>query len=210
MSANPTTTDDVLASRTRTPKGRQTLQAILDATFDLVGTGGLAAASQEAVATRANVSQSALRYYFPTKNDLLYAFFLASIERLEKQFKEELATTDKDPRSQLITIASLHYDRMLEVEDVFFFDTASFWSLNPGYRKIRNSWWRRMSGYYADLIQAMHPEWDSERCTASAFQVSTLVLGGWTTLGSSRPFHQRRDRKELKAMLIDGIERLLA
>ena len=48
-------------ARARYPKGKKRLQAILDAIYDIVITEGLAAASQEAIARRANVTQSAVR-----------------------------------------------------------------------------------------------------------------------------------------------------
>ena len=52
-------------SRARYPKGKRRLQAILDAMYEIVISDGLAAASQEAIAKRADVTQSAVRHYFP-------------------------------------------------------------------------------------------------------------------------------------------------
>lgn len=202
--------EDSITQRARTPKGRRTLQAILDATYELVTSEGLAAASQEAVAKRAGLTQSAVRHYFATKGELLDAFFMGSIERLEEQFKRELALADKDPRSRLLAIASLHYDRILEVEDVAYFEIASTWARDKRYRVVRDGWYRRLSSYYRELVGAIHPDWDRDRCDAVVFQVITLILGGWASMGSSRPLFSRRGRKALKAMLIDGIERLIA
>ncbi len=210
MAQIPATVDAGIMARARTPKGRKALQAILDATYELVRTHGLNAASQEVIAKRAGLTQSAVRHYFPRKSELLDAFFLYSAERLENRFREELAAVHKDPRSHLLSIAALHYDRILEVEDASYFETLSLWARTPKYRKIRNQWYHRVNGYYTDLIQAIHPEWDEERCTVTAFQLMTLVLGGWISLGSSRPLHPRRGRKALKAMLLEGVERLIA
>lgn len=50
MKYDPPKKVEGITSQARTPKGRRTLQAILDATFDLVSSEGLAAASQEAIA----------------------------------------------------------------------------------------------------------------------------------------------------------------
>jgi len=201
--------DDSILSRARSPKGKRTLQAILDATYELVSSGGMAAASQEAVASGAGLTQSAVRHYFPKKEDLLDAFFEAAIERMEHQFEAEFARVDKDPRLRLIKLASLHYDRILENEDVAFFEIASAWARNPEYRKFRDNWWQRINRYYLQLVREIHPDWSRKRCTATAFQIMTLVLGGWVTMGSSHPLHHRLRRKTLKAMLIDGIERLI-
>ena len=67
--------DDNFIGRARYAKGRDTLKAIHDATYDIIVSKGLSAASQEAIASRANVSQSTVRHYFPTKAELLLAFF---------------------------------------------------------------------------------------------------------------------------------------
>ena len=42
--------------RAKTPKGEARLQAIMDATFDIIVSDGLGAASQEAIAQRAAVT----------------------------------------------------------------------------------------------------------------------------------------------------------
>lgn len=202
--------DESVVSKARTPKGKRTLQAILDATYEQINSHGLANASQQAIARHANLTQSAVRYYFPRKEDLLYAFFLANIKRLEAQFAEELAKEGRDAHTHLMHIVTLHCDRILAVEDVFYFETANYWSRNPGYRRIRNNWYKTLSGHYSRLVQQMHPDWDPERCTATAFQIITLTLGGWSSMGSSRAVYPQLGRKALKTMLLDGVERLIA
>ncbi|MGI9325187.1 MAG: TetR/AcrR family transcriptional regulator [Pseudomonadales bacterium] len=196
-------------SRARYPKGKKRLQAILDATYDIVISQGLAAASQEAIAKRANVTQSAVRHYFPTKDELLFAFFATGVERLQQLLQAKMAETEKDPRVQLLESASLHYDRMLEVEDVYFFEAAAFWGRNPDFRDMRDTWYQTLERHYVSLIERIHPEWDKTQSTAASFQVLTLILGGWVTMGSSRPFYRRRSRKSLNLMLLRGIERLI-
>jgi len=197
-------------TRARYPKGRRTLQTILDATYDLIISEGMAAASQEAIAKRANVTQSAVRHYFPTKEELLYAFFATGIERLQHLLKEKLAEQGEDPRNQLLESAGLHYDRMLEAEDVYFYEAAAYWARNPEFRELRDRWYQNVLRHYAELIQRLHPDWKKEQCNTCAIQLLTLILGGWTTLGSSRPFHKKRSRKALKAILLEGVDRLIS
>lgn len=195
--------------RARTPKGRSTLQAILEATFELAMTKGLRAASQEAVARRTGLTQSAVRHYFPTKSDLLDAFFWYGTEKLEQQLIDEVGKADKAPRIRLLSLAALHYDLILKVDDYAYFETLSIWARTPKYRKYRDRFHQRVCGYYADLLQAIHPEWDEKHCNATAFQLFTLVLGGWQSLGSSSAMQPTRGRKALKAILLAGIERLI-
>ena len=60
--------------RAKTPKGAARLQAIMDATLEIIVADGLGAASQDTIAQRAQVTQSAVRHYFPTKESLLKAW----------------------------------------------------------------------------------------------------------------------------------------
>ena len=193
----------------RTPKGRTTLQAILEATFELATTQGLLAASQEAIARRTGLTQSAVRHYFPTKSDLLDAFFWYGSQKLEQQLVDEIGKTDIAPRTRLLSLADLHYELILKVDDSAYFETLSIWARTPKYRKYRDSFQRRVCGYYADLLRVMHPEWDDKRCTATTFQLFTMVLGAWQSMGSSSVMQPRLGRKALKAILLEGIERLI-
>jgi len=195
--------------RARTPKGRASLRAILEATFDLATTQGLRAASQEAIARRTGLTQSAVRHYFPTKSDLLDAFFWYGSQKLEQQFIDEIGKTDIDPRSRLLSLASLHYDLILQVDQSAYFETLSIWVRTPGFRRYRDGFYQRFWDYYADLLEEIHPQWGRERCSATAFQLLTLVLGGWLSLGNPRPARAGRGRNGLKAVLLDGIERLI-
>ena len=195
--------------RARTPKGRASLRAILEATFDLATTQGLRAASQEAIARRTGLTQSAVRHYFPAKSDLLDAFFWYGSQKLEQQFIDEIGKTDIDPRSRLLSLASLHYDLILQVDQSAYFETLSIWVRTPGFRRYRDGFYQRFWDYYADLLEEIHPQWGRERCSATAFQLFTLVLGGWQSLGSSSAMQPRRGRKALKAILLEGIERLI-
>jgi AcrR family transcriptional regulator len=202
--------DNSFLSRARYPKGKQRLQAILDATYDIVISEGLTAASQEAIAKRANVTQSAVRHYFPTKDELLVAFFSTGIERLQQLLQSKMSETDKDPRAQLLESATLHYDRILEVEDAYYFEAAAFWGRNPDYRKVRDAWYQSLERHYVTLIEQVNPGWDKQQCVEVSYQVLTLILGGWVTMGSSRLFYKRRSRASLKSMLLRGIERLIS
>ncbi|MBF7731557.1 TetR/AcrR family transcriptional regulator [Pseudomonas sp. N040] len=201
--------ENTFLDRARYPKGRKTLQAILDATYELIIAEGPTAASQKAIAERANVTQSAVRHYFPTKEDLLVAFFSTGIERLQSLLRAKLAEVCVDPRRQLLEIAALHYSRISEVDNALFFETMAFWRRNPQYSEIRDRWYADMCRCYQQLIQQMHPDWAETRCVEAAFQVLTLILGGWVTAGHSRPMYKERTQAELTAALLRGVERLI-
>lgn len=197
-------------ARARYPKGKRRLQAILDATYEIVISEGLAAASQEAIARRAEVTQSAVRHYFPTKDELLVAFFSTGIERLQQLLKEKLTEEARDPRDLLLESAAIHYERVLEAEDVYFFEAAVFWAHKPELRKMRDEWYQSLDRYYVALIEQIHPDWEPDQCAGAGLQVLTLILGGWVTMGSSRPVRQTDVREDLKQQLLQGIERIIA
>ena len=56
-------------------KGERTRRAVLAGTQAIINEGGTGSVSQEAVAKRAGISQSAVRHYYPTKDGLLAAAF---------------------------------------------------------------------------------------------------------------------------------------
>lgn len=79
-----TESDNSFLSRARYPKGREALKSILDATYEVVTKQGLSAASQEAIAQQANVTKSAVRHYFSTKEELLLAFLPLALSGLRR------------------------------------------------------------------------------------------------------------------------------
>ena len=195
--------------RARYPKGRKTLQAILDATYELIIADGPTAASQQAIADRAKVTQSAVRHYFPTKEDLLQAFFATGIERLRSLLDAKLAAVGNDPRTQLLECVELHYSRIRAVDAVFFFEATAFAKRNPAFSAMRDEWYQSVMLRYQQLIHRMHPEWEVQRCRDTSYQVLTLVLGGWVTASGSRPVCLDRSSEELTAILLRGIEQLI-
>ena len=211
MSESPTHLEEnSLLSRARYPKGKRSLQAILDATYEIVTSEGLTAASQEAIARRANVTQSAVRHYFPTKEELLLAFFTVGVERLQLVIDNKMAETYADSKTKLLKVAATHLDWISDIEDMYYFESAAFWGRNPGYRNLRENWYEGLASQYRDLISEIHPTWSRQECASTSFQILTLTLGSWTTLGSTRPIHRNRSPKRLKAMTLDGINKLIS
>ena len=196
-------------SRARYPKGKKRLQAILDATYEIVTSEGLAAASQEAIARRAEVTQSAVRHYFPTKEELLLAFFNAGAERLRAVLDAKLAEVSTDPREKLLDVVATHLAWISEIEDLYYFESSAFWARNYKYRDFRESWYQFLDREYRDLLAQIHPDWARADYEATSFQIMTLTLGSWTTIGSTRPLQKRRSQKSLVKMVVIGVEKLI-
>ena len=201
--------DDNFIGRARYAKGRDTLKAIHDATYDIIVSKGLSAASQEAIASRANVSQSTVRHYFPTKAELLLAFFSAGVERLQATLSYKLADEQSPPKDKLLDIVETHYDWINKIDDVYYFESASFWGRNPDFRALRETWYQELVDHYVTLLHEIHPEWSTDDCEATGFQLITLVLGAWTTMGNTRPLYRRSDKQSLKLTLLEGVRKLI-
>ena len=71
-------------------KGRQRVESILSAAYELLGSSDLSSFSMRNVAAEAGVDLKNVQYYFPTKQDLV----LALLECLGYQHEEATATAD--------------------------------------------------------------------------------------------------------------------
>lgn len=203
------TDNDQFLGRARYAKGKETLKAIHDATYELIVSEGLVAASQDAIAKKANVSQSAVRHYFPSKEELLLTFFSTGVERLKSILDAKFADKNVGPREKLLDVISTHYDWINAVEDVYYFESASFWGRNPEFRTMRESWYQGITRHYKALVMQIHPGWSRKQCEAVSFQLITLVLGGWITMGNTRAVYRSRSKENLKSMLMSGAEGLI-
>ena len=74
---------------------------------------------------------------------------------------------------------------------------------------LRDEWYQALERHYLGLIRQIQPKWSRQRCTSVSIQVLTLILGGWVTLGSSRPIYRNRSRTSIRSTLLQGIERLI-
>lgn len=75
--------------------------ALIAATLDCVGEGGLPAATARAIARRAGVTQGLIRHYFPSKDHLVEAAYQALMDRLAEDAATALAASPADPRARL-------------------------------------------------------------------------------------------------------------
>lgn len=73
-------------------EGEETRRAaLIAATLDCIGEGGLQAATVRAIARRAGVTQGLIRHYFPSKDHLIEAAYQALMDRLTEDSQAALA-----------------------------------------------------------------------------------------------------------------------
>ncbi|MCP4004380.1 MAG: TetR/AcrR family transcriptional regulator [bacterium] len=188
----------------RTRKGERTLGAILDAAVEIVSSHGFAALSQEAAAKRAGISQSTLRHYFPTKDELVAACFHRSLAEMGESISAILDDPRADPVTQLEESIALHLGFILQGADGYFFESLAYWARNPQQRVLRDEWYQWLHRSYAAIVQRARPDCSPADCKGKSYQLLTLTLGAWITLSNSRPNLLRKQAAGLKQTLLEA------
>ena len=177
---------EYFAAEGRTPKGRKARSAIFKATSTLMTRQGLEATSLEAIASRAGLTQAALRHYFATREDLLHAFFVAATRWFRNEVAELLEDGDRPARVQLENCIAWHLEYMEEVDTAFWLEGSAYWLRHPPPRHTRDEFYRWLLRQYAGLIRKIQPAMSTRESQRRAYILLTLVLGSWITHGRGR------------------------
>lgn len=193
----------------RTAKGERTLQAIHRAAVDIIAEQGLAAASQEQIAKRVGISQSALRHHYPTKEALVDAIYQASFAGYRASFERLLLEPGVPPPAQLLRLIEVHLDHIVQTDDAFTFESYAHLARSPAIRADRDAWYRWLADHYVALLQQIRPALASDAARGIALQILSLMLGAWITLGRSRPDLVGKKTADVREALIAGVETLV-
>jgi AcrR family transcriptional regulator len=193
----------------RSTKGERTRRAILDGARAIVGEVGTEALSQGAVAKRAAISQSALRHYFPSKDELLQALWDDVLAAHRAGFERVLLEPGASAAVKITRIVHTHLDFVISASDATMLEVFAFWARRSEARLARHEFHRWLVGHYADAVQALRPELSPEACREIAVQLLTLTLGAWLTLGRSRPHLLDRSAARVKETLLHAVDALV-
>lgn len=171
------------ASKARTPKGQRALHAIFSATRAAIIERDLARLSLDRIASRSGLTQAALRHYFPTRDDLLQAFFVTASEWFHGQVEAILANDRIPPRDVLRNCIEWHLSYMEQVETVLWLEASAYWIRQRKPRQVRDEFYRWLTGRYATLIGRSNPSLGARERQRRAYLILTLVLGSWITHG---------------------------
>ncbi|MCP4040101.1 MAG: TetR/AcrR family transcriptional regulator [bacterium] len=194
---------------TRSRKGERTLAAILDAAVEIVSSDGFSALSQEAAAKRAGISQSALRHYFPTKDELVAACFSRSVTQMAEEISGILDDPAGDPMTQIEKSIALHLGFIAQGADGYYFESLAYWARNPEQRALRDEWYGWLHRSYAAIVQRARPDCSPAACKDKSYQLLTLTLGAWITLSASRPNLLRKQAAGLKRALLEAVSNIV-
>jgi AcrR family transcriptional regulator len=161
------------------------------------------------VAQRAGISQSALRHYFATKDELLAALFDDVLDGHRRRFEEIVLEPGAPPAARIVRIVGAHLDAITATNDATMLEVFAFWARHEHSRAGRHAFHAWLVGHYADSIRSLRPELSDEQCREVALQVLTLTLGGWLTLGRSRPHLVDRSAARVKQILMRAVDALV-
>ena len=193
----------------RTSKGERTLRAIHRAAAEIIGEAGSAAASQEQIAQRAGISQSALRHHYPTKEALVDAIYAATFAGYRAAFERLLLEPGLSPAQQLLRLIETHLDHIERTDEAYTFESFAHLARHRASRNDRDAWYRWLTEHYAALLLQIRPTLAKAEARAIALQILTLTLGAWITLGRTRPELIGASGATVRAALIAGVESLV-
>lgn len=196
------------AEKGRTPKGREALRAVFRATRETVADVGLASASLDAIASRAGITQAALRHYFATRDELLTHFFTSATVWLKEEVAGLLADDKLPGHETLERCITWHLEFMEAVDAAFWFEGSGYWLRQRRHRRTRDDWYRWLLYEYAALIGRMHPSISRDECHRRAFLILTLVLGAWATHGRGSRVDPKADVVQQRKLLVNAAMRI--
>jgi len=196
--------EDYFARDARSPKGRRAMQAIFRSTRQLVAKGGIEAASLEAIANGAGLTQAALRHYFVTREDLLTAFFVAATRWFREEVTGLLTGGGLPAGKQLERCISWHLEFMENVDTAFWLESSAYWIRHPPPRQTRDDFYRWLVRQYARLLGEMRPDLSSRECQRLSYTLLTLVLGAWITHGRGSAVAGAGRGAEQRQVLLDA------
>lgn len=196
-------------SDARGGKGDRTRRAIIEAVNTIVANDGMAAASQENVARRVGISQSALRHHYPTKDTLVRAVVDDQLALFRVGMERLMLEPSGVPARRLARMVDAHFERVVTHSEALTFEVYAHWARDADARKGAHEWFEWLGAHYAELIHAVRPKLAPADCRERALQIITLCLGAWMTLSRSRPLLTERAVSVVRRSLQRGVDALV-
>lgn len=193
----------------RETKGERTRRLILTEAQAMIDEIGIDAISQDAIAKKVGITQSALRHHFATRESLFDALFDHVFTGFYTSAENVLLEPDSDPRQRLMKLCALHLGYAMRESDRVALQSFAHYLYNPDLLARQSSWYHWIAGHYAALLGAIRPDLDQVTRQARALAILTMCIGAWVTLGRSRPAWPALPGDQAKAALLKAIENLI-
>ena len=170
---------------------------------------GIDAISQEAVARRVGITQSALRHHFPTRESMFDAIYDQAFSGFYRSAERVLLEPGNEPRQRLLKLCALHLGYVVTESDRLALGSFAHYLYNPALLARQSSWYHWIAGHYAALLAAIRPDLDAATRQGRALAILTMSIGAWTTIGRSHPQWPDLPGQAAKDALLTAIERLI-
>lgn len=199
----------VAAKIERETKGERTRRRIMAEALTMIDEIGIEAISQDAVARKVGITQSALRHHFPTRENMFNAIFDHVFSGFYRSAEQVLLEPGYEPRKRLMKLCALHLGYAMSESDRVALQCFAHYLYNPDLLSRQSSWYHWIAGHYAALLGAIRPDLDEATRNGRALAILTMSIGAWITLGQSRPSWPALPGQEDKAALLAAIEHLI-
>lgn len=193
----------------RETKGERTRRRIMSEARAMIDQIGIDAISQEAVAQKVGITQSALRHHFPTRESMFDAIFDHVFSGFYRSAEQVLLEPGSDPRQRLLKLCNVHLDYAMRESDRLTLQSFAHYLYNPDLLARQSSWYHWIAGHYAALLGAIRPELDEQTRQARALAILSLSIGAWVTVGRSRPAWPGLPGDAAQDALLAAIEHLV-
>jgi len=193
----------------RETKGERTRRRIMDEARAMIDEVGIDAISQEAVARRVGITQSALRHHFPTRESMFDAIYDQAFSGFYRSAERVLLEPGNEPRQRLLKLCALHLGYVVTESDRLALGSFAHYLYNPALLARQSSWYHWIAGHYAALLAAIRPDLDAVTHQGRALAILTMSIGAWTTIGRSHPQWPDLPGQAAKDALLTAIERLI-
>lgn len=193
----------------RESKGERTRRRIMAEARAMIDEIGIEAISQEAVARRVGITQSALRHHFPTRDGMFDAIFDHVFSSFYRSAEQVLLEPECEPRQRLLKLCQLHLGYVARESDRVALQSFAHYLFNPELLARQSTWYHWITGHYAALLAAIRPDLDETTRQGRALSILTLSIGAWITIGRSRPAWPALLGDMANSALLAAIEHLI-
>jgi AcrR family transcriptional regulator len=192
------------------PKGRERIEAILDAATGILIDEGYAHLSTRKIAARAGVRPGHLQYYYPSKQDVVRGLLERYLERATCAFGERMAAAATTPEGRLdATLDGILNGQQSTATCRFFWELWALAARDPAVADAMQAFYR---AYWRDLVAALldaQPALGRPRAERRAALLVAMLEG--LTLFRSRtatrelplPFLERELRSLVQKLVTD-------
>ncbi|RJT22717.1 TetR/AcrR family transcriptional regulator [Chakrabartia godavariana] len=193
----------------RETKGERTRRRIMAEALSMIDEMGMDAISQEAVARRVGITQSALRHHFPTRESMFDAIFDHVFSGFYRSAEKVLLEPGNGPRQRLLKLCTLHLGYAMQESDRVALQSFAHYLYNPDLLSRQSSWYHWIAGHYAALLGGIRPDLDETTRKGRALAILTMSIGAWVTVGRSRPEWPDLPSDAANSALLAAIEQLI-